>query len=259
MGENSVKKMLSALVWIMFLPFAYAEEVASAAQAVNIAGQQRMFTMRLLRDYIMIGEKLHYKDPAADLQKTITRYENSQKALEAYIKDPKLTEELKTIEKRWNEIKKLMAEPPQKSRMAEYAQAAIGFREMLNTFVNHLADASDTQAAQAVNLSGRLRAVSQALAAIYQLHAWGMADTDQKMKIPMKRFRGSLDYLTSAKETAPPMQAKLKELEKIYRFFEVMNTARTITPTLAIKKTDTMLEIASELTMLYVQAAHQKE
>ena len=253
MGKKSLKLSIAVLMIVLITVSSAAGMITTPAEAVNAAGKQRMFTMRLLRDYIMTGEKLHYKNPAVDLQKTIVSYELSQKELVDYVTDPSLKNELKTIEKKWQEIKRMLTQTPQKERMAVYAQNAMEFREMLNAFVDHLAEASGGHSAhQVINFSGRLRAVSQTLASVYQLRAWGMPDAQKKMTIPMERFRESLDYLHSAKATAAPMQPYLKKLEKIYRFFAVMNTAETFTPTLVIKKTDTMLKLASELTALYV-------
>jgi nitrate/nitrite-specific signal transduction histidine kinase len=243
---------------LLFLPLAVvsvldAGTIATPAEAVNIAGKQRMYTMRMLRDYIMIGEKLQYKNPSEDLKQTVARYTHAQESLVGYVTHPTFKDEIEKIDAQWAKIKKMMKAPPKKELMADYAKNAIDFREMLNAFVNHLAKASGKQSAQAVNLAGRLRAVSQALAAVYQLKAWGMPQADEKMQIPMKRFRASLDYLASAKETQDPMRKKLVLLEKIYRFFEVMNDAGTLTPTLVIKKTDTMLQLSDELTRLYVE------
>jgi nitrate/nitrite-specific signal transduction histidine kinase len=234
-----------------------AGAITTATEAVNLAGKQRMYTMRLLRDYIMIGAKLNYRNPQEDLKHTLADFEASHEALKAYVTDPALQEELKAIDAQWHKIKTMMSQPPERSKAAEYAKGAIDFREMLNDFTNHLSKASGQTAAEAVNLSGRMRAVSQALAAGYLLRTWGLKEAKEKLKIPMKRFRASLDYLHKAPETGEAMRAKLDRLEKIYLFFEVMNGSDTFVPTLVIKKTDTMLKVANELTQLYVDA-HKK-
>ncbi len=229
-------------------------EIHNLNEAVNLAGRQRMYTMRMLKDYIMIGEKLAYKDPAGDLKKIKKDFQESHASLVAYVKDPTLSAELKHIGTLWNTVQKMTSEPPKKEQAGVYARGAIDFREKLNTFVDHLARSGGDDRAETIDAAGRLRAVSQALAAVYQLRAWEMPHADEAIKKPMKVFRRSLDDLKKAKETQPPMQVLLKELEKIYLFFEVMNQSKVATPTLVIKKTDAMLHKASELTELYVQS-----
>ncbi len=248
--------IILGIIALFWLPptLASGAEIHTLNEAVNIAGRQRMYTMRMLKDYIMIGEKLAYKDPAGDLKKIKKDFQESHASLVAYVKDPALSAELKEIGTLWDAVKKMTNELPRKEQASTFAKGAIDFREKLNTFVDHLAKSGNKATAQSINVSGRLRAVSQALAAVYQLRAWGMPHADEKINVPMKRFRYALDYLSKAKETQPPMQALLKDLEKTYLFFDVMNQSKVVTPTLVIKKTDAMLKKASELTELYVQS-----
>jgi nitrate/nitrite-specific signal transduction histidine kinase len=248
--------LLSLFLIVMMIPqsIMFAEEISSLSHAVNVAGKQRMYTMRILRDYIMVGAKLTYKDPASDLSRTVADFGKAHDALDAYLNDQQLKSEMDGITKQWKAITKMVSEPPVQSNALEYARQAIKFREMLNDFTNHLSKTSSSHAAEAVNLSGRLRAVSQALASVYMLRSWGATGTEKKMKVPMERFRGSLDYLHAAQETTEPMKQILSKLEKIYLFFEVMNQSDTMTPTLVIKKTDAMLKLADALTKMYVKA-----
>ena len=248
--------IILGIITLFWLPptLVSGAEIHNLNEAVNIAGRQRMYTMRMLKDYIMIGEKLAYKDPAGDLKKIKKDFQESHASLVAYVKDPTLSAELKEIGTLWNGVQKMTSTPPKKEQAGIYAKKAIDFREKLNTFVAHLAKSGNEATAQSINVSGRLRAVSQALAALYELRAWGMPHADEKIKKPMKVFRQSLDDLNKAKETQPPMQALLKDLEKTYLFFDVMNQSKVVTPTLVIKKTDAMLKKASELTELYVQS-----
>jgi nitrate/nitrite-specific signal transduction histidine kinase len=254
MKKTNTNYVFTALLLIFTFEFAVADSISSLAEAVNVAGKQRMYTMRMLRNYIMIGAGLHYKDPAADLKRIIGDFEASHSALKAYMTDSSLREEMGTIDVQWQKIKAMMSQSPVQAKASEYAKNAIAFREMLNNFTNHLSKASGKTAAEAVNLAGRLRAVSQALASVYMLRAWGMPRTEKKMKTPMERFRGSLDYLNTAQETREPMKQILSKLEKTYLFFEVMNQSATMTPTLVVKKTDAMLKLADTLTNMYVKA-----
>ncbi len=226
--------------------------IHTPAEAVNIAGKQRMYTMRLLRDYAMVGARLQYKNPASDLQKLIQNLTASNQALSAYIHDVPLTSELDTLVQKWGSIKTKLSQPPKKENMGMYADAAIAYRGAWNTFVDHLAKNLGSSAAQAVNRAGRLRMVSQALAAMYVLRSWGLDDASKRIAVPMQTFRASLQYLKNAPETKAPMATIVNKLDKIYLFFNVMNQSESLTPTLVIKKTDTMLKLASELTQLYV-------
>jgi len=147
-----------------------------------------------------------------------------------------------------------MKQPPIQDQAASYAKNAIAFREMLNDFTNHLAKMSGKTEAEAVNLSGRLRAVSQAIVAIYILRSWDMPGTEKMMKVPMERFRSSLDHLHAVKMTKEPMKKVLAKLEKTYLFMKVIGQFSSMEPSLVIEKTDAMLDLSTTLTQLYVKA-----
>ncbi len=250
--------IIVSIIALFWLPptLASGVEIHNLNEAVNIAGRQRMYTMRMLRDYTMIGEKLTYKKPADDLKKIQKNFQEAYESLVAFVKDPTLSDELKQVGARWDAVQTIMKKPPKKEEASSYFDGAMAFRKDLNAFVEHLAKSQKKATAQVVNVSGRMRAISQALAAIYQLRAWGMPHAEEKIKVTMKLFRQGLDYLNKAKETQPPMRAILKDLEKTYLFFDFMNQSKVFTPTLVIKKTDAMLHKASKLTELYVQSTH---
>lgn len=255
MRGKRVTMALLALYWLLSVHVSMAQEIQNDTEAVNVAGKQRMYTMRLLRDYLMIGEKINYRDPEGDLKKTMENFEASAKALRAYIKDPVLKTEQKEIQKMWESSRKMFSQAPKREDALVYAKAATQFRKKLNIFVNHLSEHYGSSSAKVVNAAGKLRAVSQALVSVYLLKSWDIPEAGKMIKRPMKSFRESLDFCDKAPETTSAMRPTLKKLENIYLFFQIMDEANsTTTPVLAIKKTDDMLKYADELTQMYVKA-----
>ena len=55
MVYSGIKK--TALASVLFFSIAYSMEIKSLAQAVDVAGKQRMYSQKLLKDYVMIGMK----------------------------------------------------------------------------------------------------------------------------------------------------------------------------------------------------------
>jgi len=230
-----------------------AAEIKSHAEAVNMMGKERMLVMRILKDMVMVGMKMDYHNPEEDLKKTIATFEETQQALKAYVKDPKIQAKLKEIDAKWTEARELLAEPPQKERAQEYLKTMVGIRELANDATNMMSGGAEDGASLTINLAGRLRAVSQALASVYLLDTWGMEGARKKLEIPMKRFRGSLDHLEKAPVTDEKAKKLLGRLEKTYLFFQVMKDSETFTPTLVVSKTDRMFKDAAKLTQHYVE------
>jgi len=245
-------------LWVtawMFIPshFAVSGTIASLNEAVDVAGHQRMHITRMLRDYALIGMKISYADPARDLKKSQAAFEEGYRSLKSYIDDPKLTEEIQQLGAFWEKAKPVLSQTPRKEQMNRLARLSFVFAEHYDTFIKHLAQTqTQNTTVKAINIADRLRAVSQAIAAIYQLRVWGVPDADKIMQLPMQYFRESLDFLKQAPETDASMRMLLSDLEKIYSFFEIMNGTDVMTPVLAIKKAETMFAKADALTRRYM-------
>ena len=247
-----------AVAWVAVVAASSAMEIKDDSMAVSVIGKQRMYSMRMLKDYVMIGLKLPYDDPQADLKKTMQAFEEAHEALMGYVKDPKIRKKLEELNRTWKETKKTLQQPPEKAKAPLYKKMMVHLREVANDATNMMAKKAGGVSNQTINLSGRLRAVSQALAAVYMLKTWEIPGADEALKIPMKRFRGSMDFLYKSPDTGPEMLKILKKLEKTYLFFQVMNESGTFTPTLVAKKTDRMLKDAIKLTQLYVEKKEKK-
>lgn len=74
----------------------------------------------------------------------------------------------------------------------------------------------------------------------------------------MKKFRESLDFLNKVSGNDKRSKELLKDLEKTYLFFSVMEESGTFTPSLVVKRTDEMMKKADELTRYYVSKSNQK-
>ena len=107
-------------------------------------------------------------------------------------------------------------------------------------------------------MAGRLRAVSQKLAALYLLKTWKADQSSASLEKPMKKFRESLDFLNKVSGNDKRSKELLKDLEKTYLFFSVMEESGTFTPSLVVKRTDEMMKKADELTRYYVSKSNQK-
>jgi nitrate/nitrite-specific signal transduction histidine kinase len=231
-----------------------AVEISSDAQAVNIAGRERMLIMRTLKDSLIIAMHIKYRNPKEDRNRTIAAFEEGMEVLGQYIKEKKLLEDLSRIKRKWEAGKKMLTGGLTKKNAQNISEKATAYRDEVNTFVNSLSDYYGGGAAEVVNHAGRLRMISQALASAYLMKAWGIKEVEEKLHEIMKLFRRSLDYCQNAKETNGEMRPLLKEIEKTYLFFDIMNTADTATPVMVIKKSDRMLKTANDLTGKYVEA-----
>ena len=259
--ERSVGRTAFLWVLVLFLfssNFASALEIKNDSEATNLAGTERMMAMRMLKDYILIAMKNSYGGPEDDLRQMKKRFETTQKALHAYVKDPAISQHLKEMDRMWAKAKEMLGAPPKKDDAAKYFETMNALKNKAEATVLLLVKKSKHGTPQVVNMAGRLRAISQKLAALYLLKTWEADQSSDLLEKPMKKFRESLDFLSKVSGNDTRAKELLKDLEKTYLFFTVMEESGTFTPSLVVKKTDAMMKKADELTRYYVSKSNQK-
>ena len=99
--------------------------------------------------------------------------------------------------------------------------------------------------------------LSQRMAALYMLKAWGLKDPEfaQKLSDAQKLFKASLERLEKAPQNTDTIRKKLSEVKRAFTFFEMMGRSKSkFIPSLIYKKSNDILKTMDEVTGLYVQS-----
>ncbi len=244
------------VIFSVLLGNLWAVEITSNASAVNIAGKQRMFTQRMLKDYAMVGMGNTFGDPKKDLAETIDNFGKHLKLLQAYAKSDEEKKSLDEVEVLWQPVEKILANSPNLEAVTDVQKRLDALLKASDNATKMFAEASEKKGGEIVNISGRQRMLSQRMAGLYMLKVWGLKDAEFKQKLDdaMKHFRTSHEKLTKVDINTEEIKKRLTDVGHAFMFFEMMNRSTSkFIPSLIYKKSNDILKKMNEVTELYVK------
>ncbi len=219
--------MLKKQLWLSFLIclLAYAPLHARAeysmAEAINEAGRQRMLTQRILKAYAQIGLGIQREDSRKELRYSIELFDSQLERLKGLPLDDRTRSVLRGVEFEWQPYKAMAQSGVTREKALRMLALSDELLHRSHRFVLALQDQAETEAAVAINVSGRQRMLSQRLAKFYLLTSWGVQTVSMRSEADSARseFEGALKQLRLLPVHTGEIQQQLDSIELEWQWF----------------------------------------
>lgn len=198
-------------------------EISNITQAINDGGRQRMLTQRMLKNYALIGLGIDVEESRAQAEAAAELFEKQLKDLIAYKVNSEVAGLLLDIQDQWPKFRAtVLSDSPSVDNTTDLRKLTDDLLASCHDVVLALEDASGGDTGRLVNISGRQRMLSQRMASLYALLAWGNTSSRNKsdFRQAMNEFKGALGELLDASENTEEITRGLKRVKAQFSIFE---------------------------------------
>ena len=255
--KNHLKHLGSIMIITSLLTVAGQASTSDMGITINKAGQQRMLTQRMLKDYALIGMNNIFGDPKKDLEEMITLFDKNLNELSTQVQDKNSLNSLKEVSTLWQPIKQTLQEAPVKNRAISLQEDLENLLTATDRATGLIVKSSGTSLSTIVNTSGKQRMLSQRMSSLYMLKVWDIYDPkfDKKLADAIEDFGKAHEELLASKLNNDEIKALLQKSENAFMFFEMMGQSKSkkYIPSLINRSANTILTNMNKATELYAK------
>lgn len=240
-----------------------AQARLSDAEALNMAGLQRMLSQRTASAYLMLGTEVRSERAGEQLAQGRAQVESNLLALDDYAPSEAIETALQRSQQSWQTFNAQLGQPPRQDQVPALLVAADGFLADSEALVLAIQQHSGQSLAQLVNRCGRQRMLSQRIAALYLAISWNAADAQRvaEFEQAVEAFDNGLRELRAAPQNSARINEALDRVEAQWRYaragFRLAEDARYV-PIVVVTTSESLLWKMDALTRDYQQLLEQQ-
>ena len=251
-------KTFTRLALALALSFAAHCVHAIDAADINLAGQQRMLSQRLVKAWAQVGLNVQKDSSQAQLEESVRRFERNLSALEKSAIGPEAVTALAGLRAAWMPLRAALQAEVRTSNAAHVDSRAEDVLMAAERLTLVLQIKADAPISKWVNLAGRQRMLSQRLVKIYMLRQLGVespALREENLRI-QSEFTGALAAMRM-NASAPALRTEVDKLALQWEWLHaVLATEGAESFRLIMAEGgEAILQLADQITRSYEQSA----
>ena len=244
------------VITLIFLtPFSVGN-AAAGKRIVDLATHQEMILYSIATDYAMLGMRIDYHDPKADMAKQVTEYEKNNAELLKIAPTAFSPDQQKQQASTWTEIKTTVNAAVDIKAMQKLYNNTKSLEKAFEGLAEKQAEQDHNAKEETYVLVGELGMEGQRLSALYMMKTWGAGDAAVIAKETQEAFKevqvvfGKLEKLQDSDAKA---KAMIEKVEKDILLIEHLIDSDKSFPVLIEKSAEKLMDEVEEL-LTYVSA-----
>jgi hypothetical protein len=211
--------------WLLLCALLLAGGAAAAtvdeAQLIDTAGRQRMLTQRIVKAYCQVGLQVTPEVSRAQLAAAVTRFDGQLATLADNVSSAETRDAVTQVGKLWRGFKQVARGRVSRDGARMLASRSEGLLKASQSLVLLLERDAGTAVAKLINTAGRQRMLSQRLAKLYMLRAWGIdaPSLQDDIDATAHQFTGALATLRAAPENTAAIRRELEAVALQWEWF----------------------------------------
>ena len=246
-------------LWLALILASMSHWVHADAAAINVAGQQRMLSQRIVKSWCQIGLNVLPALSKTQLDDAIRTFETNLEALDIAAASPEARNALSGLRATWAPLRRASAGIIRQSDAAQLDARAEDVLMAAERLARILQEQATLPVSRWVNLAGRQRMLSQRLVKLYMLQQWQVNSAAQREEIErvQNEFTGALAGMQQRAENSPELRKELDNLALQWEWLQtVLATEGAESFRLIMAEGgEAILELADRITLLYQLSA----
>lgn len=197
---------------LVLAPAALAAERIDFGVAIDQVGRLRMLSQRIVKAYCQIGLAIRTDEASRQLGEALEHFDSAVVQVQLLAAPAAADEAIGRLEEAWRPFRSLAAGPVSPERAARLQSQSERVLEAADGIVLRLKERSRRAENRLVNLAGRQRMLTQRLAKLHLLRAYGLDSPDLRAQslAARKEFYAALATLQGAPENTADIAHELQ-------------------------------------------------